>query len=167
MLIPNETNKTLQRFAKSVIKDAKGELSRQKKNTSGKLSKSLAYQLNVSKNSFGLSFLMEDYGEFVDRGVSGFLTKYDTPYSYKDKWPPLKKLDRWIVKKGLSPRGENGQFMSRKSLQFLISRKIFFHGMKPSHFISKPFEKHFRKLPDEIIEAFGLDVEKFYEQTLK
>ena len=78
----------LNRFAKYVIKQSKSNLTRGKKNSSKKLYNSLDYDLNVSKNSFSLSFLMEDYGVFVDKGVSGVKNKYDTPYSYKDKMPP-------------------------------------------------------------------------------
>jgi len=34
-------------------------------------------------------------------------------------------------------------------------------------FFTKPFEQGFKKLPDELIEKFGLDVEDFLAFTLK
>jgi hypothetical protein len=46
-------------------------LSKSKKNFSKQLYNSLGYDLNVSKNSFSLSILMEDYGMFQDKGVKG------------------------------------------------------------------------------------------------
>ena len=61
----------LNAFAKHVISQSKANLTRGKKKSSGNLYNSLNYDLNVSKNSFGLEFLMEDYGVFQDAGVSG------------------------------------------------------------------------------------------------
>jgi len=34
-------------------------------------------------------------------------------------------------------------------------------------FFTKPFEKHFEKLPQELKEKFALDVEDFINHTLK
>ena len=31
---------------------------------------------------------------------------------------------------------------------------------------TKPFEKAFERLPDELVEAYGLDVEQFLEYTI-
>ena len=156
----------LNRFAKYVIKQSKSNLTRGKKNSSKKLYNSLDYDLNVSKNSFSLSFLMEDYGEFVDKGVSGIKNKYDTPYSYKDKMPPPNKMDKWIVKKGLKGiRDSKGRFITRKSLQFIIARSIFNKGIKPSLFFTKPFEKAFKNLNEDIIKAYELDVEELIKFT--
>ena len=156
----------LNRFAKYVIKQSKSNLTRGKKNSSKKLYNSLDYDLNVSKNSFSLSFLMEDYGAFIDKGVSGVKNKYDTPYSYKDKMPPPNKMDKWIVKKGLRGiRDSKGRFITRKSLQFMIARSIFNKGIKPSLFFTKPFEKAFKNLNEDIIKAYELDVEELIKFT--
>lgn len=167
MLVPDETKKALSKFARQVVRYSKENLRNMDKSVSGKLEKSIGYDLNVSGGSFGLGFTMEKYGEFQDKGVSGFLTKYNTPFSYRDKRPPLNKLDSWIVRRGIAPRDKQGKFISRKSLQFLISRKIFFQGIKPSLFFTKPFEQYFKTLPNEVIQAFALDVEKFLKSTLK
>ncbi|MFS4469119.1 hypothetical protein [Maribacter sp. 2210JD10-5] len=168
MLIPTETKKALSKFARLVVKESKRNLKDSGKSTSGKLEKSIGFDLNVSDNSFGLSFEMEKYGEFQDKGVNGFLVKRNnSPFSYRDARPPLKALDKWIVKKGIAPRDKDGKFISRRSLQFLISRKIFFEGIKPSLFFTKPFEKHFKQLPDTVMEAFALDMENFLKATLK
>ena len=86
----------LNRFAKYVISQSRANLTRGKKNSSKNLYNSLDSEVKVSKNSFELSFLMEDYGVFQDKGVSGVKKKYDTPYSYKSKMPPPSKMDKWI-----------------------------------------------------------------------
>ena len=56
-------------FRDNVIREAKKNLTSQ--NTSGRLSKSLKSYVKESKNSIQISFEMEDYGFFQDRGVKG------------------------------------------------------------------------------------------------
>jgi hypothetical protein len=156
----------LNRFAKYVISQSRANLTRGKKNSSKELYNSLKSNLNVSPNSFGLKFLMEDYGVFQDKGVSGKKVKYNTPFSYKDKMPPPSKMDKWIVRKGLKgTRDKEGRFISRKSLQFMIARSIFNKGIKPSMFFTKPFKKAFDNLPKDIVEAYKLDVEELIKYT--
>ena len=156
----------LNRFAKYVIQQSRTNLTKGKKNSSKALYNSLDYDLNVSPNSFSMSFLMEDYGIFQDKGVSGIKKKYNTPYAYKDKMPPPSKMDKWIVRKGLKGiRGKDGKFISRKSLQFMIARSIYNNGIKPSLFFTKPFKKAFTNLNKDIIKAYQLDVEELLKFT--
>lgn len=160
--------KELNRFAKYVVTQSRANLTRQKKNSSKKLWESIDYDLNVSKNSFQLEFLMEDYGLFQDKGVSGTEKKYNTPYKYTNKMPPPSKMDKWIVRRNLKGvRDKNGKFISRKSLQFMIARSIYKKGIKPSLFFTKPFEKAFKNINKDLIEAYKLDVENLLEYTIK
>jgi len=154
-------------FKAYVIKQAKSNLTRMKKNSSKTLYNSIDGFVKKYKNSISIYFEMEDYGFFQDQGVSGTKKKYDTPYSYKSKMPPPSKLDKWIVRKGIAPRKQGGQFISRKSLQFLIARSIYTNGIKPSLFFTKPFEAAFKKLPEELIEKYGLDIEQLFEDITK
>lgn len=160
------TEKALQAFLKYTITQAKANLTRKKKNSTRALYDSLDYDYKVSKNSFTASISGLDYGEYQDKGVSGKKKKYNTPYSYKDKQPPASAFDKWIVRKGIAPRNDKGQFQTRKGIAFAIARSVFINGIKPSRFMSDPFEKGFKRLPDEIIEAFGLDVETFLKQIV-
>ena len=48
----------------------------------------------------------------------------------------------------------------------MIASNIYNRGLKPSLFFTKPFEQGFKKLPDELLEAYGLDVEEFLQFTL-
>lgn len=160
------TKKALEQFLKYTITQAKANLTRKKKNSTKSLYNSLDYDLNVTKSSFSASITALEYGEYQDKGVSGKKKKYDTPYSYKDKKPPAKVFDKWIVKKGIAPRNEKGQFQSRTGIAYAIANSIFINGIKPSRFLSEPFEKGFKKLPNEIIEAYGLDVESFLKYVV-
>jgi hypothetical protein len=165
--VKNEnTEKALNAFLKYTVSQAKANLTRRKKNSSKALYDSLTYDYTVSKNSFQASISAVDYATFQDLGVSGVKKKYNTPYSYKSKMPPAKAFDKWIVRKGIAPRNAQGQFQSRTGLAFAIARSVFINGIKPSRFLSDPFEKGFKKLPDEIIEAYGLDVETFLKQII-
>lgn len=160
-----EVQKALERFRDHVVSVSKRNLTNSKKNSSKKLYNSIKGNVRAMPNSFSMEFTMEDYGVFQDAGVSGTKKKYNTPYSYKSKMPPVKAFDKWIVRKGLAPRKSGGQFTSRKSLAFLIARSVFRNGIKPSLFFTKPFEAAYKNLPQELVEAYGLDaIELFNEQ---
>ena len=70
------TQEALTKFAKYVIQQSRTNLTKQKRNASGKLYESLGYDLNVSPNSFSLEFFMEDYGAYIDEGVHGSKSSY-------------------------------------------------------------------------------------------
>jgi hypothetical protein len=154
----------LEKFRDYVIEQAKNNLSRLGKD-GGKLYDSIEGRVQANENSFEMEFTMEDYGMFQDKGVSGKERKYNTQFSYKDKMPPPRAFDKWIVRKGIAPR-KKGKFASRKSLQFMIARGVYMNGIKPSLFFTKPFEKAFKELPDNLIEAFGLDAVKLFDESI-
>lgn len=155
----------LEKFRDYVISQSRRNLSRLKKNSSKRLYESLKGNVKAMPNSISIEFLMEDYGIFQDAGVSGKKKKYNTPYSYKSKMPPPKAFDKWIVRKGLAPR-DKGKFKSRKSLSFAIARSVFMNGIKPSLFFTKPFEAAFKRLPEELVEKYGLDAIKLFNQQV-
>jgi hypothetical protein len=165
-MLKSEVEIYLEQFKDRLIKQAKSNLTKSKKNSSKNLYNSIKGNVKVMPNSFSIDIEMEDYGIFQDKGVSGVKKKYNTPYSYTTKMPPPSKLDKWIVRKGIAPRNEKGEFINRKSLKFLIARGIFTNGIKPSLFLTKPFENEFKKLPNEIIEKFGLDIEDLFMHSL-
>jgi hypothetical protein len=70
-------------------------------------------------------------------------------------------------KKGIAPRDIKGKFKSRKGLNFALARSIFEKGIKPTMFFTKPFEKYYKKLPEELIEKYGLDMEQLFDQITK
>jgi hypothetical protein len=162
----DEIQKALDRFRDHVIKQAKSNLTRMGKNSSKKLYNSIKGNVKAMPNSISMEFEMEDYGFYQDKGVSGVKKKYDTPFSYKSKMPPPSKLDKWVVRKGLAPRKEKGQFATRKGLNFVIARSIFIHGIKPSLFFTKPFEAAYKNLPDELIDKFGIEAAKLFMDTI-
>ena len=164
----------LRTFAKKVVKNSKAKLSRKHKDTRN-LEGSISYDLKLHKNSFSLSFSMLDYGAFVDEGVKGKKSSSKAPNSPFKFGTGSSKVSSaggmqglilsWIKRKGIKGRGKGGRFISHKSLSFLITRSIYNTGLKPTLFFTKPFITAFTKLPDELIEEFGLDVDEFLESV--
>ena len=159
-----EQLKALKEFRDFVIQNAKQNLAI--KTASGKLKDSFKAEIKVMDNSISFMFEMEEYGWYQDQGVSGVKQKYNTPFSYKTKMPPPSKLDKWIVRRGLAPR-DKGKFTKRKSLQFLIARSIFEKGIKPSYWFMKPFIQGFKGLPDTLIDKYGLEMIKIFDEIMK
>lgn len=157
----------LDRFKDYVVQQSKSNLTRLKKNSSKTLYDSIKGTAKAMPNSFELNFEMEDYGQYQDKGVNGIKSTYTTPFSYKDKMPPSKKFDKWMIRKGIAPRDKNGKFISRKSMSYAIARKIYLYGIKPSLFFTKPFEKSYEKLPEQLIEKYGLDGLELFNYTIK
>ena len=156
----------LEKFKSYVIQQSRSNLSRLKKNSSKNLYNSLKGEVVNKDELHQVVFNMNYYGEFQDQGVSGKKKKYNTPYSYKSKMPPASKLDKWIVRKGIAPRDKKGKFIDRKSLQFLIARGIFIKGIKPSLFFTKPYNNGLKRLPTEVQNAYGTDVEKYVVEMI-
>ena len=155
-----ETREALNNFGKFVVQQARTRLTKGRKNVSKKLYNSLDYKINSTQDSVSVIFEMEDYGKFQDQGVSGIKKKYNTPFSFKSKMPPSKAFSQFVVRKNIKgSRDEKGRFVSRKSLQYLIARSVYIRGIKPSMFFTTPFNQAFDKLPPELQDKFGIDIE--------
>lgn len=164
-----ETKEALNSFAKEVIKQSRTNLTKKGKNYTRSLYDSLKNEVEVYPNSFSLSFIMDEYGIYQDKGVSGTEKKYNTKFSYKNKMPPIKPIADWAKFKGIRLRNDKGQFSkgNYNTIGFLIARSIFKKGIKPSLFFTRPFENAFKNLPEELLIKFGLDVDNFIDFTLK
>ena len=159
-----ETQKALNAFGKYVVQQSRTNLTKGKKNASKRLYDSIDYEVLDGAKAVSVVFRMEDYGKYQDLGVSGVKKKYNTPYSYTSKMPPARVFSDWVVRKGLEGiRDDKGRFIKRKSLQYLIARSVYNKGIKPSLFFTKPFEKAFERLPKELQEKFGIDLQNAFE----
>jgi hypothetical protein len=67
------------------------------------------------------------------------------------KKPSVKHFLQWSASKGLNP--------------YAVRESVYHQGIKPSLFFTKPFEAAFKRLPDDLIEKFGLDAEKLFMNT--
>ena len=181
----------LNRFAKYVIQQSRTNLTKGNSpygsyNDTKKLYNSLDYDINVSPNSFSLSFLMEDYGIFKDKGVKGKDPSKVSPNakikgqqapnstyrfgsgSSSGKWGDfVGGIEKWAKRKNVRFRDEKGRFKkgNYKSLAYVIANNIYNRGIKPSLFFTKPFQKAFKNLDKDIIKAYQLDVEELLKFT--
>jgi len=163
-----EVQKELERFRDYVIEASKKNLVRLKK-SDGKLYKSLKGKVKTMPNSISIEFMMEDYGIYQDAGVNGLKKKHGSKYSFRKGHPNakmLKSLDVWIRRKGLSPRDSSGKFVKRTGMKFAIARSIFNKGLKRSLFFTKPFEAAYKRLPEELVEKYGLDAIKLFNEQV-
>lgn len=165
-----EVKKELKRFGNRVVRKAKSNAS--KFSSTGDLKNSIEFDLNVHKNSFSLSFYMADHGIFLDEGVRGAggvrkttskfgrnnkgkmwkIKSKNSRFSFSNKMPPVDALKKWSREKGLNP--------------YAVQKSVYHQGIEATHFFSDAFEENFIKLSDEIVEAYGLDIDDFLEQVL-
>lgn len=164
--MPSNLENSLNKFGKDVVQQSRSRLTKGNKNASKDLYNSLDYDLSVGKNSFSLEFKMEDYGKFIDQGISGTEQKYNTPFKYTTKAPPPNVFKQWAKNRGIKPRDKKtGKFITNKAFGFIMSRHIFKKGQKPTRFFGLSFEQQFKRLPDDIVESFNLDLDNLLDFT--
>ena len=152
-------------FAKRVVAAAKKRV--KPAMATGALEKSIKYKLKETKQGFTVEFLSADYGTFIDKGVSGKEKKRyykdtdgkrrQSPYKYKNKFPPVGAIDRWTVLKVGDARDEKGRFIKRKSLVYLISRKIYLYGIQGLSFYSTPLREELKEFKKGYAVSFKND----------
>jgi curved DNA-binding protein CbpA len=156
------------KYGKYVVQQSKSNLTKDKKG-GGDLYNSVSYKIEKSQDDFLLEFLMEDYGAFVDRGVKGKTSTYPetsaalSKFQYGSGTGPkgglTKGIRKWLQKKRFQFRDKKGKFMSYESMTYLISRSIYNKGLKANLFFTKPFEAGLKRLPNDLIKGFELDIE--------
>jgi hypothetical protein len=173
MLADKFVRDELNKFAKYVIQQSRSNLTKGGKNVSKELYNSLGYDLKNTNKGFGLSFQMQDYGKFQDRGVRGKKSSAKAPNSpFKfgtgsgTKGGLTKGIDKWVRRKGIQFRDKRGRFLSYESTAYLITRSIYQKGIKSSMFFTKPFIAAFKRLPDELVEAYAIGLEKQIQVNL-
>ncbi|MBP93867.1 MAG: hypothetical protein CMC55_07105 [Flavobacteriaceae bacterium] len=178
MKVPSLEN-FLKTFAKKVVKDSQEILAASKDsqgNSRGDtaLGKSIRFEVVPTATGFDTKFYMADYGTFLDKGVKGTKSNYiensKTNYSYKNKQPPSGIIEKWIKKKGIKGRvdkkwksagNKGGQFITHKSLAFLIARSIKQKGIKSLSFFQKPLGVEYEKLKEQILDVLKVDIENY------
>jgi len=161
-------DEVLTKYAKYVVQQSRSNLTRDEKG-GGPLYNSVSYKIDKSQDDFLLDFLMEDYGKFVDKGVKGkastypetsaALSKFQYGSGTGKKGGLTKGIAKWVRKKKFQFRDKQGRFMSYDSMTFLIARSIYNKGLRANLFFTKPFEAGLRKLPEDLIMSFALDIE--------
>ena len=164
-----ESMKELGRIGKEVRRRARISLKARGKVVTGKLYNSIRYEQYVSRNEKSLnltfSFPGAEYAKFVDEGVRGSISSAKaprSPFRFGSGSGPSGGLrpaiDRWVVKKGIAPRGAGGQFASRKGMVYAISRSIYQTGIRPSYFFTNAYDRTLKKHNAKLEKAIGDDI---------
>lgn len=177
MLTKGNTLNTLTAFKNYVIKQARTNLTKNKKNFSKELYDSLDANVTFNDTRISVDFSMEEYGLYQDKGVRGVKSNYpenrNSPYSYKSSSNLIGlegatgSLGKWAKSKRLRFRDVKGRYLSYKSIGFILANSIKNKGLKASLFFTKPFEKGFDNLEENLKEAYGKDVADFMQEALR
>ena len=158
----------LNNFGKYVVQQSRSNLTKKKHNATKELYNSIGYFVDKTAQGYKISFEMEDYGMFQDRGVKGVKSNYvvnkNSPFSYKQN-SNLIGLEyhtgvfaKFAKRMGMQPRNKKGQFGSYKSMGYILARSIKNKGIKASMFFTKPFEQAFKRLPEDLAETLAKDI---------
>ena len=165
----------LNSFGKQVVNRAKSNLGKAKGGGT-KLAQSIKFEVKPDADGFVVKFYMDNYGAFLDKGVSGNKKKQSfknyknqsetSPYSYKTKQPPPNILSKWIKRKGIKGRdAKTGRFISNMSLAFLIGKKIKRDGIKSLSFFQKPLGLGMKQFGKDLLGAIKTDITDSISQT--
>jgi len=166
--------KAFNEFGRYLIQQSRTNLTKGGKKDQGTLYDSLSFVAKKNKNSYEFSFFMEDYGDFVDKGVKGTKKSEKAPQSpYKfgtgtgRKGGLTEAIQGWVRRNRIQFRDKkSGRFSTYDSTAYLITRSIWLTGLKSTAFYSKPFERAFERLPDDIVIAYGLEVDKLLQTAI-
>jgi len=92
-----------------------------------------------------ITFLMKEYGEFLDEGVNGTRSAYATQYQYRGNWKGMGfALTKWADSKGLNP--------------YAVAWTLQRDGLKPRRF--------FKSVIESRVDDLALLIEKSYNDYL-
>ena len=160
----------LESFGKQVVNRAKGNLQKTKGGGTN-LENSIKFEVVEDADGFVVQFYMNNYGAFIDKGVSGTkqARKYkdyknktvSSPYKYTNKQPPPSILAKWISKKGIKGRDKkSGRFISNMSLAFIMGRAIKRDGIQGISFFQKPLMLGLKQFGKQLLGAVKDDIIK-------
>jgi len=174
----------LKKFEKYIQSEGRKILTKEKRNDTKSLYNAKWVTTKKMPNSISIYFDLGTYGAYVDQGVKGKdpskVSKGakikgqqapNSPYKFNDKAPPTRELLQWIKRKGIQPRfrDEKGKYQKGTQLGFarMVSLNIYHRGLKPSYFFTKPFQKAFERLPEELAEIYGLDAMNLIKNIIR
>lgn len=124
----------------------------------GKMLEEIDFKMSMTDDGdYNIEMYGSDYMTFMDLGVNGvgynktksgkidnrFKVNRDvvkgSPYSYKDKKPPVEALTPWAKSKGINP--------------WQVVNSIYRKGLKPIHFLEQVLDEELEKFTDYLAEV--------------
>lgn len=149
------TEKVLQDFGKSFVEYYQSLLLEEDKVTTGDLFNSVKYIINIDDNSIEVSISLLDYWKYIEHGRRS------------GTWPPIKKIEDWIIVKKINPYPYKGKIPTIKQLAYLISRKIYERGIEPNPLFKKTTDNMVELFKDELENAVTKDVTNNFNIIIK
>ena len=152
------TRAYLTEYGKSVKDEIKTRLTNSGKEASGKLHKSIRFTTKETDDEFVVTFYMEDYGVYVDRGVKGTgenakravntIGDFSFKKSHTGTGKFLKSLKEWCKIKEIDPK-----------YAYAIRRSIWTHGLRPTNFFTLPTTRRQKQFEKKIEQLMAKDIE--------
>lgn len=136
--IPAEAQQRLGAIAMEVLREAKGNLRRNRTNTYHNLEQS--GRITEIENGYQV----------------GFHSRYAAAVEYgrrAGKRPPMQPIDDWLKKKGLIAGRSNKAAQQRRSAAFLIARKIGRVGTRPQPYFFPAVAKYQPKVESAVADS--------------
>lgn len=179
MLELKNTLEVAERFKKYVIQQSRSNLTKGRNNVSRSLYNSLKGETIVENNYAIVGFTMDQYGQYLDEGVKGAFPnmvkngKQKAPnsrFKFTNKKPPVEPLIKWAKARKIRLRNEDGTYKkgSYRTLGFILQKRIYAQGIKPTLFFTKPFENALKRFVDkEMEDGFVSDIDVIVDLNLK
>ena len=148
---PNTIGGVLQDFGNKLQDDLRKSLQQKITTVTPKtLEQSIVFDLKFLGSSYSFKLKMEDYWEFVDKGVQGVggvmkngrawgIKNATSPFRFTDKKPPIAELSGWANNNRVNP--------------FVVQNSVFHRGIKATNFYSDVVDQ---QLIDDLVK----DLEK-------
>lgn len=167
----------LQDFGNEMQEALRQELRKKDINVSYELEQSIKFEAKIFGTQFRFTLELADYYDYINKGVSGTIKKYNTPYS-RTKMPPESKIAQWMNNKGLFvPKGATvTSIASRKTFTagskasqlFALRKAMKEQGTKPNHFYDNVVTpQRLKQLQDDLSKAAKGDIETLVIGTAK
>lgn len=151
-----ETEAFIRKYGDSVENEIEARLTGHNKIASGKLYDSIRYEVKETKKEFILSFIMAEYGQYVDKGVKPkkYLgMKRKKGGSKKSKF--IEALMKWCKIKGLPTNAA-----------FPIRRNIWKFGIAPTNFFTIPTTRRQKYFEKELEKAMARDIDNQLQKEI-
>jgi hypothetical protein len=157
MLGPNYY-KALRKYCQLVVRYARSNLTRGKKNVTKNLYNSITFDINNTTGDVSFFFLApaEIYGWVVERGRRKGA-----------KAPPQDAIFDWIKRRGLKGRDKKGRFISDRSLAFVIGRSISKKGIAPFPFLQRAIKQADKQGSKMMAEGIAKDTQQKLIDAIK
>lgn len=171
MILDKEIKKIIDASVDDFLMEMKMNLSK-----SGKSDSNLAKSIKGDTTSTTADISMEEYGIFVDKGVTGkndadFKGKRKTVFRSKENYKFgkgrksdgsfKKKIDDWMSSKGIAGGiDKNGKKVSKDSINYMIRKSIIQHGVEPTMFASEAYDNFTNNLKKRLE---SMDMKKFID----